>query len=48
MTEHVDLSSYLPFNVATNRALLIEDECLAERVRQEALARGVLVKHVQA
>ena len=47
-TEHVDLSSYLLFNVATNRALLIEDECLAEQVHQEALARGVLVKHVEA
>lgn len=48
MTEPVDLSSYLLFNVVTNRALLIEDEFLAEQVHQEALARGILVKHVEA
>lgn len=48
LAETVDLSSYLPFNEATNRGLLIEDDRLAQQVREEALARGVLVKRVEA
>lgn len=43
-----DESGYLPFNEKTNMALVIEDDALAEQVCQEALTRGVRVKHVEA
>lgn len=46
--EKKDLSRYLPFNEVTSRSLLIEDDRLAQQVCQEALARGVPVKHVEA
>jgi hypothetical protein len=44
----IDHSGYLPFNEKTSMSLIIEDDALAKQVYQEALARGIRVKHIEA
>lgn len=43
-----DQSGYLPINELTNIALVIEDDPLLVAVSEEALRRGVPVKHIEA
>jgi hypothetical protein len=44
----VDASGYLPFNEQTKHSLIIEDDDLARSVYEEALARGIPVRHLEA
>lgn len=44
----IDRSSYLPFNELNQHAMIIEDDIVARDVTDEALRRGVLVRHVEA
>jgi hypothetical protein len=46
--EAEDRSGYLPFNEISKHLLIIEDDLLSKRVEEEALARGVPVKHIEA
>ncbi len=46
--EMQDRSGYLPFNENTKACLVIEDNVLSEQVCQEALSRGLRVRHVEA
>lgn len=43
-----DRSGYLPFNENTKACLIIEDDVLSKQVCEEALSRGLRVKHVEA
>lgn len=43
-----DHSGYFPFNEKTNLRLVIEDEALGKQVCEEALARGLPVRYVEA
>ena len=49
MQEEVqDHSGYLPFNENTKACLIIEDEVFSKLVCEEALSRGVPVRHIEA
>lgn len=43
-----DRSGQIPFNEISNQSLVIEDDLLAERICQRAIAQGIRVKHVEA
>ncbi|MDV0438652.1 hypothetical protein [Xanthomonas sacchari] len=43
-----DQSGFLLFNELTKMALVIEDEVVGEAVKDEALRRGVPVRHIEA
>lgn len=44
----VDKSGFLMCNEKTNMCLLIEDDRLSEAVKDEALRRGIPVRHIEA
>ncbi|MGJ3699661.1 hypothetical protein [Variovorax sp. AFSI2.2] len=44
----IDRSGYLPFNELNQHVMAIEDDLVARDVTDEALRRGVPVRHVEA
>lgn len=44
----IDRSGYLPFNELNQHAMVIEDDIVSRDVTDEALRRGVPVRHVEA